>query len=521
MRVIFNTIFFTIIIIAFAAPYAAGFIIEKRYNNMIAQLNVDFKDKMVFTGSFERGFYSSNATTTIGATDAEKMTLEHTIYHGPLAFKYSGFLQASNYLPRAYGLAMIETKLAGKLADQIAKIYGNSPAYVITTIAKYNGDLQTSIVNYPLEVKINSYVKLLWQGLNADINMNKSMTNVNGTVTMPSLDYMETQQDGSVKLLNVVNAKFDFNRTMNSTDEILNLTVAKLKIGDSVLNPMTVENISIATNKKIIDKLLALNLKVTFDKMHIAHDDFGPFMLAMDFSNINSAVIQQVMQSPMPASQQDVVSQTMNNQAQLVAFLSTRPVADTHLTFSSMSGNMDFNSHLAIGGPSIVNLDPNVISSTVDADKKIQVSTALVNMVLYKYGQEQFMSNAKNYANANKNVTTANPYLMDPAQRKDFITKWSAELLNNLKDKKIIIEQNDIVIIELKYVDSNLTINGALITPEEMHQIKAMLIMPPLEASAPTPEASVPTPVLTTTVTTAPMAPSTPSIEIPKDTFVK
>ncbi len=147
MRAFFNILFFLIIVLCLAAPYVTGFVIQKRYESMIEKLNAGYAGDVVFEGKFDRGYFSSHATTTITRLEKDNVVLDHNIYHGPVVFKFDGWLKASNYKPRAVGLAVIETQILGKIGDEIAAMYQDNPAYNITTTVAFNSDLTTKIVN--------------------------------------------------------------------------------------------------------------------------------------------------------------------------------------------------------------------------------------------------------------------------------------------------------------------------------------------------------------------------------------
>jgi len=492
MKGFLRILFFLIIVVGIASPFGAGFLIENHYNDMITNLNKAYTGEIVFTGKFQRGFMSSTATTTIVNSKGVPLeTLQQELRHGPVIFDFKGWLNSSTYMPRGYGLAMIDTQLTGKLGQKLTTIYAEKPAYNISTMVAFNGDLATTFINYPLTTQVGVGI-LKWQGVNGSVNIDKAVTNITGSMLMPSLEYSEQVQPGAdTETLQITNFKIDFNKLMSDDSDMLNISLDAFKILNKTSEELGLSNITLMFNKKIINKIEGAELKTTFSKLKIAHHDVGPFLLGVKTNNINSAAMLATLQDPTTLAAASNKMPPKIPSDQLVAMLITKPMLDADMKITMPEGNIDYTGHIEAGGPNVVKVDAALIIPTIKMSQKIQINSKIVTKLLTHYMEEQVLKNEKMYFINNKTSTITNPWTMTPVQLRSMAEKLTADIINVLKTKQYIIEQNDVISTDVEFANSILTINGVQHTKEDLDQLRIIM-----EVKPPVAEPVAPSPVL-------------------------
>lgn len=499
MRAFLNILFFIIIASCLAAPLITGFVVENRYQKMISKLNEGYNGDVVFEGKFERGYFTSHATTIVVHSESDKLVLDHKVYNGPVVFKFKGWFQASNYKPQAFGLAVVETKILGPIADKVASLYQNNQAYDITTTVEFNGDSNTKFNNYPLTV-VSQNKNIEWQGFTAKLKIANESTNIDLSLDAPVFKYVELLQNNFNRTLEFSNVKIEFKKTMSSSNEIIKLSVDEVKFSDdSTKSYLTVDDLAFKTDTTVVDKILNLDWDLTLNKMKMNSHEIGPFVVDLKMQKLNTATLKKLGQMPLPLYmvQPDISTiQSGITQEEILEFLNPRPIFDLSLECAMSLGKIDYVSHLEIGGPEINNLDWDKIWDTAVLSKKLNVSEAIVHKVLLSYAKQQLYNNEKMYLILHKDSTAPNPYDMDEQQRKNLLANWVNNLLYSLQQNKIIVEQDGLITIKLEFKNNELVINDKKITPQDIEAIKPMLIMPIL---------SPPEPVVNTVSTVVPV----------------
>lgn len=526
MKGFLRILFFLIIIVGIASPFGTGFLVENHYNAMISNLNKAYAGEIVFTGKFQRGFMSSTATTTlVNSSGAPLETLQQVLRHGPVIFNFKGWLNSSTYVPRGYGLTMVDTQLNGKLAQKLTTVYAGKSAYNISTMVAFNGDSTTNFINYPLTTQVGIGI-LKWQGANGTINIDKAVTKISGSMRMPSLEYSEQVQPGAdTETLQLTNFKIDFNKLMSDNSDIFNISLDSFQILSKTSEELGLNNVTLMFNKKVVDNIIGAELKTTFSKLKIADHDVGPFSLGVKINNINSAAMMTAMQDPTMLSAVGNKIQPNIPSDQLVAMLNTQPKLEADVKIAMPEGNIDYTGNVEAGGPNIVSADATVIIPTIKMSQKIQIGSKIVIKLLKRYIEEQVLKNEKMYFINNKTSTITNPWTMTPVQLEVMAEKLTVDIINILKSKQYIIEQNDIISTDVEFANSALTINGVQHTKDDLNQLRDLMeVKPPVVSTEPvvvtvpadtTAPVTTPVPSTSTPVPTAGITTTAPVVVVP------
>lgn len=499
MRRLFNILLLIIIIVCIAAPYATGFLIEKRYYQTLARLNEGYKGSVVFEGRFERGYFSSHAETILVAGANDKVLLDHKIYHGPVVFKYSGWLKAINYKPQGLALAVIDTEVLGPISDKIASLYGNTKPYDISTRIEFNSDLHTDIINYPINVTMENR-NVTWKGFKAKLDIPYASSDVHLTLEAPSLQYSELTDQNLTRQANINDFKVNFKKTMSQSNELVNLSIGSITAGiDDTQSIFSLTNIVLKADTTILQKIMNVVLDFNFGKLKIKGKDIGTFALEVKMHNLNYEALDQLSKVnitiPVTGLQQDVVVSSQElPRNEMKQLLNTRPIIDINLTCVVPEGSIVYSGHIEIGGPNAVNMSSDQILAAALLTKNLKISKTIVNKILLKYAQQKFDHNAKIYASLHQDPTLPNPYQVSEQERKNILANWANNVLYILKQKNIIQESDNSYTINLELKEDILIVNGKQITQQDIDEITPMLEMPML----PTPE------VIPNTITSTP-----------------
>lgn len=475
MKSFLKVLFLLIIVLGVASPFGAGYVLEKQYNDMIVQLNKAYKNEIVFTGKFQRGFMGSTATTELSVNGAPIETLQHVVHHGPVIFSFGGWLSPSTYVPRGYGLAKVDTILTGNLAKKISSIYADKTAYNISTMVDFNGNSATTIINYPLTTQLGVGV-LKWQGITANFNIDKHVTKISGTALIPELEYSEPSQSSpGSESVKVNNLTLEFNKIVSDGSSMLSVNLADFKILNPTAEELGVTDLNLIFNKTGIDKIQGGELKTTFSKLHLLNHDLGPFSLDVKTNNIDYSAMTAIMY----ANKQ---RPTNIPDDQLIAMLSTKPTLDVDLKVTMPEGKIDYVGHAEAGGPDITSAAPAVIIPTIKMSQQVQISSKIVTKLLTRYIQQLIHENEKMYFEKNKTSTIMNPWTMTPEQLQTMSAKLVANIIDTLKTKQYIIEEDEVISCAMRFENSVLTINGVEHSNAEIEQLRALF-----ELKAPVP----------------------------------
>ncbi len=505
MKVFLKILFFLIIIIGVASPFATGYILETRYSEMIEKLNKAYEGEIIFTGKFQRGFMKSIATTDIASSKGMRLeSLQHIVLHGPVIFGFNGWLNASTYMPQGFALAKVNTQLSGNYAKKLTAMYAGKTAYNIDTTVAFNGDTATTFINYPLTTQVGVGI-FKWQGANGTVNIDKDVTKIVGTMAMASLEYSEqVQSNADTETLQISNFKMDFSRLISDSSNMMNVTLGAFKILNKGVEDLALNNIALMFNKKDVNKIESGEIRTGFTTLKVADHNVGPFSLNIKINNINAAALAAAMQDP--AFLASAINKIQPNipSDQVVAMLNTKPSLDSDMNVTMPDGNIDYVGHFEVGGSNIVSDDASVIIPTVKLSQKLKISSKIVMKLLTRYIEEAVRRNEKMYFINNKTSTITNPWTMPADQLKIMAIKFATDIINILKTKQYIIEQNDIMSTDIEFANSVLTVNGVQHTKEDLDQLKALMqVTPPVITAPPA-----------STIEPVPNVPATPQVPV-------
>lgn len=473
MRKILIFVAFVIVALIIAAPYGVGMLLEKEYNNAIAQLNSLHSNQAKFVGVFNRGYMKSTAKTEVTFTNSPtSIIMADNILHGPVIFDLK-----TSYMPQGYMLAKVNTVLEGDLSKMLDAIYAGKPAYSIDTEIDFSRNGITTIKSNPLTFSLANG-DLNWQGMKLLLKYTIGVPKVSGEIFIPSVKYLEKLDVN--KEFDIANVQIDFMSDAASQSDNVSIKIVDvgLKAADKII--FSGDQLSLVADGKNNNNLISANLKYTFDEIKILTDKYGPMSLSLHFNNLSKLKIQNAQQQPSPE--------------EILQMLEQRPSASIDLKLTMPKGKIDLVGDAQIGGKDLTVLNQETVFNNASMKFALKINQAIVYEVLAQYAENQLSLKEKEYFKTNTDTTKPNPYTLTPEARQELVEAWVIGLLETLKNKKLIIETDSIINIDVKLDKGALTINEQPISKEELENLRPIFdIVVPTVAE---PE-SVPVPVET------------------------
>lgn len=163
---ILRRLVYIVIIGVSIGPYLIGYLFEQRYHAAILTLNKQASENgYKVTGEFERGYFSSYATTKllVEGSSATALSLIHEVVHGPLEIDFS------KYSIKSTNLAVVYT--FDDLADK-----GGSLSNVITKVdfaGKITTDIKIKPTEYTLDKRLNISLQNFAGFIKNDLNFSE------------------------------------------------------------------------------------------------------------------------------------------------------------------------------------------------------------------------------------------------------------------------------------------------------------------------------------------------------------
>lgn len=440
-----------------ASPYVVGTLVEKNYNQMLAQLNKIYDGKVKFTGTYNRGYLDSSAKTEIAVINKPfTVSLSHAIEHGPVIMQ--------GFMPKKLNLAMVNTVVDGAYNDVLKSLYGDKEAYKIVTEVTFAGDVLTTITNGALTMPISDG-QLTWDGANINLVYTKDAMKFTGDAVMPRLNYTETDAD-LTKSVNIVNIKLSFGNEANSISQFMNVNVDDVTVMTGQELIFTAQKLSFIGNQKEVNSKTSLDLKYTFNMLKILADQYGPFNLALKLKNFDAAVLAQMSQE-VPVGPNPNISQE-----QLLKLLADRLTLDIDLKLDTPKGKVDAVADLKVGGKDLTSLDQQMLFNTSDFKADIKINQAIVYAIMAQYVENRIHAEEVAFVATTTDPTALNPYTLDKITMQAIVQAWVISLLDDLKEQTLILETDTDFTTNIKLEKGIFTINDKPRTMADWEKLK-------------------------------------------------
>lgn len=473
MKKTINAIILLLIVAAAASPYVAGMMLEKNFNRTVAHLNTIYADQYKFTTEYTRGYAKSTAIIhVVEANNPEnKLNLNLNIQHGPVIFEFHGWPNPTTYVPRSYHLAVVTTQLDDKVNKILDGIYAGKPAYAITTLIDFKGNQTTEVKNFPVVVPKDSN-EFDWGGMTATVKSDIDLNFITGELNIAKIAYLQgVDNPQTQKQVAAKNIKITFNYGGVATGEHADMAVENISVLEGISPVASVDKLSISVSTLKSGDLFKSDILYSADKIMLEKDQYGPLAVQIKFNNFNAKAIQDF------AKKQNADMSMNASLVEMQSILSTSPGVDWDVKFTTPKGKIDFTGSAVVGGKDLKVIDAASVMATADIKLKLNVNQPIVYEFLAQYAEDQLHSKESEFFMQNKDPNIANPYSLSPPDLKNTVEKWIIALLNELKDNKMIIEKDDLISVDAKYLKSQWAINDKLMTDADWKKLQEALIV--------------------------------------------
>ncbi len=462
-------VFFAVLIIStiFVSTLWIGSTIKERFPVFLQQA-AELGQARVTVDSYDRGLFRSTAQTSfvIQTTDGsspERLTLHHTLWHGPFAF---GIDHTGNWhlQPAA---AVIETRLAdtgthdgmiGQLLEFLPELRNLHDITIIDFSG--TGRSQVALPAFKRDF-VHDEIKTTveWGGLTSDETFDTTLNNISGRINIGGLRIIEPQLD-------LVSGKIDTNFRLNLTENGLllgqvNLNAESITGGDRgptpsfVLKGFQFHNLANQENGTI-----GYSIEMVADTLLIAGRQIGPLGYEIDFSRLDSATIIEI-QSQLQALQLDMPEESSDElgtrilsiySAALPDLLKKSPeISLNYLRIQSPDGDLWGKGKVVFNGadlPPITDLED--FAGIVSGDSDFQISASLLQAVLREFLTPQMLMMRD----------SGQMGAIDDAAFEASLEQAISGQIANLVAQEILTEDGNNYRLTLAYKDRQATLNG-------------------------------------------------------------
>lgn len=285
------------------ATYWFGVKTEQQYQMLLQKASQSRHLKFV-NESYQRGFLSSKARSIMqiqsspGVTPDDqpiKITLEHTITHGPFPIINSA-QGDSQFKPL---MAVFDTKIvfAPETQAQFKEVLAQVPELgsirdQTTLYLDGNGEEKFVVPPFKRSFGGEDKVAVDWKGLTLQVNFTSDLKGFKGTLNVPGVDVV-----GKDINLKVREVKSDFNMKEGLGD--LSLGDASLSLSDLEFveteeeRPTTfyLRGVNVHTSNKAAGDNINSLLAIRTDQMKLEDIQYGPGVFELEFRNLDAASI--------------------------------------------------------------------------------------------------------------------------------------------------------------------------------------------------------------------------------------
>lgn len=510
MKKLFKIFLAIIVVILIGAPYFAGRILEKDFNGFIAHINEIGKDQVTVVGKYYRGFFSSTATTEITIKNSyTSVQLAHFIKHGPVILNFNGWFSPTSYIPRGFNMGVINTTFTGNIQKFVEMVYGKEPGYEITTAISLHGNINTQFNTNPFNKQLGQG-QMNWQGSKTFFDTDRELSKIDGSTSIPIIEYSETLAPNLKQAVKINNVKIDF-ASKGYLQDSLNVNLDDIKLLNNDTTELDLQTYALVIKRQVTNDILDLEIKKSFKKLVVGNDAYGPLDFTLDFKNVSTKAINLLRQN-----QEQTVADNAVSDDIMLQFLINKITLAATLKFTTPDGNISGKLDAALGDPKITAVTPEQILPTIVVKQNIQLNKKILYKLLTQFAQNQIKNREVQFYLKNRTSTITNPYTMSPEQRLSVVNAWVTKVVAALTVQKYIVANGDDYVVDIDFSNQKLTVNGLAKAEADVGQLQGLLeVVPPPAVPAPAP---APAPANTTQPTPALGAPGTPSTTAPAPT---
>lgn len=494
-----------IVVLLIVSPYFAGKMVENDYNGLIAKLKTQAGNTVKIDGKFERGIFSSTATTTI-VDSSSNTVLVHAIKHGPLIFANED--GKFRLYPKIGKIAQVNSSLSAQQEKMVATAYGNKQAYRVVTFVSFNGDTETVFTNFPFNMSMSEGT-VNWQGFNGNLTLNKDLTKYNFSIIFPLFDLTE---NSAVKIeTSFKNIKIEAYKSDKDVNDKISISLESANF-TSPGEHLDLTSFIVSGSHKTVQKMIDAEISMNFDKLVLTDQEYGPLVFDVNLKNFDASTFNVIL-TTLAGSSNQTEKMILNQKLQF----------KIHTSFVTPQGKVLFDSEGECGGPGVDAGNLNQLKESTISTGNFQIGEKLLVQVMVLFAEAQINRQERLYYMQHETSQTLNPYTMTDQQKNAIVSIWTRKTLDYLVAQKYLILQDGVYSSKIDVNKGMFTVNGSAKTDADMQKLQELKVIVPVERTvvpvAPitpvTPAVPVTTPMATTPSVSAPAVPANPTTEPP------
>jgi uncharacterized protein YdgA (DUF945 family) len=421
--------------------------------------------------SYSRGFFQSEARTTVGVPELGGLTLIHVIRHGPLPLCTSA--QGECQLKPL--LAVIETsvELTPEMRLELKEVLDEFPQ--IASLKSYTslsltGDGVTRLSIPPMQKDVGKdKVAVIWQGLAGKVAFTGDLKEFQGALNAPGLEAVG--DDGGIKMMNLQSA-FDIREDIHglflgNANFGLDLLEVEEKGGPDETH-FSMKGLKMKTTSEGAANTVGYTMSMKVDKVMADGTPYGPGSFQMELRKFDAAALGKLqkeigeLQGQFPRRSPEEINQMMlaKYAETLPELMKTSPEIEiTQVKLKTGEGDFFGKAKIAVDGSNAAALtNPLFLLSAITAHAEFTVTDRLLKKILQAEFEEDVIEAAKR---------TEQVELSDQ-EVKALAASKSETRLAELIEKNILVHENGNFKASADYEAGMVTLNGRPVALQDL-----------------------------------------------------
>ncbi len=338
---------------------------------------------------------NSNVNTQIIPTDKPiTIQLEHTIYHGPFAFKAPNFDPAQPVA--AYIKTKVNTDANKELKPIISKLWKTTP-FKINSKVSFSGIVETTVEIAPIDLSSPNQMKVKWTGAKSVISHNTSTNSFSSAIDAGGISIEEDDNFALIDgIKGAVSGSFDAGNFMNSK---AGYTISSIMIEANTSNPEkmikgSLNQLAVKAGNEIKGNQLTSFINISAKDAVFNNDKYGPAELQLDLRKIDAEAAK-TLQKDLEMAKAEVAKQGLPPEAAMFVaqqklmealpkLLKLGPEIEiSKLELNTPQGKVDGYSKISLDlGGKQVPANPMELIPMIAINTKVSAPASLIEMIL-------------------------------------------------------------------------------------------------------------------------------------------
>lgn len=462
--------------------YATGVLTEKTLKNNLAAIN-DPNGLAVSFSEYHRGWFKSTAILdsklhipahTVKAADGQMETIPEqnlqlplpmTINHGPIVFSKDGIHFGLGY---AHSLIEIPASYQEKF-DALFTKESEKPRLDVSLFVNY---LNRSTVKFGLPpfkatTKENN-IRFDWKGMQSSSVLSPNMDKLVGDVEIEGFHAYKAQEMDID--MGVFDLEYDLKKIASGIflgPSSLSLDSFTVKAKDKDI--FRLADFSIKSDSGIDDNLFSASMKVSLDKIETQGKMYGPGILDIALTNLDSAALLKIHQQAIAMQQVD----ESQRQQQLMAMLPELPALlaqGPELEVSKFEFTMPegvIEGHLKLAIPKEENSNPLQMIQKLQGNGKLSIPAPVLKMLMTQAARQKIASQPDTQHALMEQLQKDGVAASVPAPEQLAATQADTQIANLTNSGAIVLDGSN-YIMEFELKEGKFLVNGKPFTPAMM-----------------------------------------------------